>query len=316
MLKLIVPLSVPREKRREYEKNYRKLTNNSGRLLLIAGDQKVEHLNADFFGRGISPEDASPEHLFKIAAASSGGALATHLGFIARYGRQYKRVPYVVKINGKTNLGNNEVKDSSRPWWTINDIVKFKKQSSLDIVGIGYTLYLGGAYEAQMLARAARAIYEAHQAGLTAIVWVYPRAKGVKEEDIHTIAGGAGVAAALDADFIKAKYPYGMKDTDKAAKNFQEVIKAAGETKIVCVGGSKRSPRDLFSDLEKQIKISGSAGLAMGRNLHQRPLAEATRLARALEAMIFHNKSAKEALAIYNNKRINKTVGSRFLGLF
>jgi DhnA family fructose-bisphosphate aldolase class Ia len=69
MLKIKVPLSVPRAKKSEYEKNYCLLTKDTGRLLLIAGDQKVEHLNDDFFGTGISPEDASPKHLFEIAAA-------------------------------------------------------------------------------------------------------------------------------------------------------------------------------------------------------------------------------------------------------
>ena len=121
-----IPLSVPENKKNEYNKNYRSLTNNSGHLLLIAGDQKVEHLNADFVGTGIDPEDRTPEHLFKIAATSHGGVLATHLGFISRYGHEYRSIPYLVKMNGKTNLGNNELKNSSKTWWSVNDIIKFK----------------------------------------------------------------------------------------------------------------------------------------------------------------------------------------------
>jgi len=303
MINTNIPLSVPGNKKNAYRQNYWRLTNGSGRLLLIAGDQKVEHLNDDFFGSGITPEDNHPEHLFKIAAASGGGVLAVPLGLIARYGRDYPKLPYIVKLNGKTNLGINEEKNASRVWWTVDDVIKFKKQSGLKIVGIGYTLYLGGKYEAQMLAAAAQAIYAAHQAGLTAVIWVYPRGKNIKEEDIHTIAGGAGVAAALDADFVKVKYPYGNgKNKAATAKKFQEVTAAAGRTKVICVGGAKRPVAELLTDLEAQIKIAGTNGLAMGRNLHQRNLAEAARLTAALGAMIFSDADAKKASAIYNKK--------------
>lgn len=317
MPEINTPLTVPAAKKREYQRNYRHLTRASGRLLLIADDQKVEHLNDDFFGPGISAEDNHPEHLFKIAAASAGGVLAAHLGLIARYGRNYKHLPYLVKINGRTNLGPAEEKNSSRPWWNVADVVDFKKQSGLNVVGIGYTIYLGGKFEAELLAEAAQTIWQAHQVGLTAVVWMYPRGKNIKEEDIHTISGGAGVAAALDADFVKIKYPYSLKDKKGAAEKFREATGAAGRTKVICVGGFKRTVRETLEYLELQLKISGTSGLAVGRNLHQRPLAEAARLAAALSAMIFHDKSAKEAWKIYS--ALDKTPSRprpKFLGLF
>lgn len=303
MLDIKIPLSVPPTKKTEYRRNYEQATNKTGNLLLIAGDQKVEHLNADFSGPGISPEDNSPEHLFKLAAASNGGLLATHLGLISRYGQNYRQVPYLIKVNGKTNLGPNEDKDSSKLWWKVEDVINFKKQSGLKIVGIGYTLYLGGKYEAKMLAKVARAIWRAHQAGLIAILWVYPRGKNIKEEDIKIIAGGAGVAACLDADFVKVKYPYDSPDKQKTALKFLEVTKAAGRTKVICVGGDKRPLQDLLASVEKQINVSQTSGLAIGRNLHQRSLIEATKLTSALEKIIF-KKTTKD----------KKT--PKFLGLF
>lgn len=292
MLEIKIPLSVPASKKSEYQHNYKLATANTGRLLLIAGDQKVEHLNDDFFGRGISQDDANPEHLFKIAAGTKGGLLATHLGLISQYGTNYRRVPYLVKLNGKSNLGTNEEKNSSKCWWDIKDIVNFKKQSGLNIVGIGYTLYLGGAFEAKMLAKAAQAIYDAHQNGLIAILWVYPRGKNIKEEDIHTIAGGAGIAACLDADFAKVKYPYTSKNNKLIAEKFKEVTAAAGRTKIICVGGDKRNIKEILTTTKEQINISQTSGLAIGRNLHQRSLVEALKLANSLSAVI-HEKPTK-----------------------
>jgi len=315
MLEVRIPLSVPRNRHSEYLKNYRSLTKNSGRLLLVAGDQKVEHLNDDFYGLGITPADNDPEHLFKIAAASQGGALATQLGLISRYGHDYRNLPYIVKLNGKTNIGPNEEKDSSSLWWTVPDIVKFKQDSGLDIVGLGYTIYLGGKYEVEMLKTAAQMINQAHQVGLTAIIWMYPRGKNILEENIHTIAGGAGVAASLDADFVKIKYPYDAKNKKITAEKFKEAVAAAGRTKVICVGGSKRPVPELLEQLEKQIKISGTSGLAIGRNLHERPLEEARRFSAALGAILFHGHNYKEALAVYNNKKKNPTKSKRLFGL-
>jgi DhnA family fructose-bisphosphate aldolase class Ia len=317
MKKNSIPLSVKPEKRAEYLKNFSLFTKNTGNLFLIAGDQKLEHLNGDFFGPGISPEDNDPEHFFKIAAASGGGVLAMHLGLIAQYGANYRQLPYIIKLNGKTNLGPNEEKDSSLPLWSVAEIVNFKKQSGLKIGGVGYTLYLGGKYEAQMLAQAAKIIFEAHQAGLLAVLWVYPRGKNVKEEDIHTIAGGAGVAACLGADFVKIKYPYEAKDKKLAALKFQEATTAAGRTKVICVGGSKQPAKEILAFLKLQLEIGKSSGLAIGRNLHQRPLAEATRLAQAISALIHKGATLKEAENIYLDKKINvKKSSGKFLGLF
>lgn len=317
MKKIIPPLSVPKNKKAEFLNNMRLLTKGSGNLFLIAGDQKIEHLNSDFYGPKIAKEDRHASHLFNIAANSDGGVLAAHLGLISQYGSEYPKLPYIIKINGKTNLGPNDEKNSSSPLWTVSEVLNFKRQSGLKIAAVGYTIYLGGKYEAQMLKEAAKMIYEAHQAGLATVIWMYPRGKNIKEEDVHTIAGGAGVAACLDADFVKIKYPYKAKDKKKAALDFKEAIDAASKTRVICVGGSKQPAKSLLAFLNAQLKVSGSSGLAIGRNLHQRPPEEAYNLAKAISAMILKGASLKEAMDIYNqaNKR-KKVINNKFLGLF
>jgi len=89
---IIVPLDVPTAVRENYIKNYLAITMRSGRLMLFAGDQKVEHLNNDFYGEGIHPDDGDPEHLFRIASQANIGVFATQLGLIARYGNSYADV--------------------------------------------------------------------------------------------------------------------------------------------------------------------------------------------------------------------------------
>ena len=99
---LFVPVDVPEAKRSAFEKNIALATHETGRLMLFAGDQKVEHMNNDFYGEGISPDDADPEHMFRIASRASIGVFATQLGLVARYGGDYKKIPYLVKLNSKT----------------------------------------------------------------------------------------------------------------------------------------------------------------------------------------------------------------------
>jgi fructose-bisphosphate aldolase / 6-deoxy-5-ketofructose 1-phosphate synthase len=55
---VIVPLDVPKAARESFIKNYLTITRESGRLMLFAGDQKVEHLNAAFYGKGIHPDES------------------------------------------------------------------------------------------------------------------------------------------------------------------------------------------------------------------------------------------------------------------
>lgn len=315
-MEIKIPLSVPVSKYREYRKNWNLATASSGSLLLFAGDQKVEHLNDDFVGSKIALENASPEHLFQIAAAAPIGVFATHLGLIAHYGANYPKIPYLVKLNGRTNLYQKTDSLMSKAWFEVEDIVEFKKQSNLNILGVGYTVYLGGEKESKMLKEAATIINEAHKNGLLAVIWMYPRGDKIKEDDIHTIAGGAGVAAALGADFVKVKYPYNKK-LKATAESFQEVVKAAGRTKVICVGGGKQEAKDLIAYAWNQKNIAGAGGLALGRNLHQRTLKDAISLATALALIINHEASLKDALEIYSGKKkIDKHKASDFLGIF
>ena len=296
---IAVPLDVPGQNRQWYLENYGKITKGSGRLMLFAGDQKAEHLNDDFFGPGIDLEDNDPLHLFQIAAQANIGVFAAQIGLIARYGMDYRDLPYLVKLNSKTNLVKTSQAEPRSPQWIdVSQVVDFKDSSNLDILGVGYTIYLGSEHEGEMLAQAARIVFQAHQAGLVTVLWIYPRGKAVKDEkDPHLIAGAAGVAATLGSDFVKVNYP--EKTGQVSSLIFREAVQAAGRTKVVCAGGESTDARSFLQRLHDQIHISGAAGNATGRNIHQRPLAEAVRLCNAVYAVTVDNVGVDEAYAIY-----------------
>ena len=144
---VVVPLDVPKSARKRYIDNYLTITRNSGRLMLFAGDQKVEHLNEDFYGVGIHADDNNPEHLFRIAGQAKIGVFAAQLGLIARYGMVYPDVPYLVKLNSKTDLVKTSQSDPfSQQWVSVRQIADFCSNSGLNILGVGYTVYLGSEY--------------------------------------------------------------------------------------------------------------------------------------------------------------------------
>jgi fructose-bisphosphate aldolase/6-deoxy-5-ketofructose 1-phosphate synthase len=178
-----IPLDVPKTKRETYLKSYMEITRESEKLMLFAGDQKVEHLNDDFYGEEVPEDDANPEHLFEIASKSKIGVFATQLGLIARYGMDYRNVPYLVKINSKTNLVKTSQADPfSNLWYDVDQVVKFKENSGLKILGVGYTVYLGSEFEAEMLVQAAQVVHNAHQHGMVSVLWLYPHGTAVKDE--------------------------------------------------------------------------------------------------------------------------------------
>jgi fructose-bisphosphate aldolase/6-deoxy-5-ketofructose 1-phosphate synthase len=296
---IIIPLDVPGEAREAYLNGYRTMTHGTGRLMLFAGDQKVEHLNDDFFGEGISPDDADPEHLFRIADRARIGVFATQLGLIARYGTDYPDVPYLVKLNSKTNLVKTAQRDPlSSELHHVRQAVDLRDRAGLNILGVGYTVYLGSDYEAVMLYQAAQIVHRAHQHGLLSVLWMYPRGQAVKDEkDPHLIAGAAGVAATLGADFAKVNAP--KKDGVSDAALLREATLAAGRTKVVCAGGSSMDAAAFLQQLYDQIHTGGTAGNATGRNIHQRDLDEAVRLCNAISAVTLDDAGVDEALKIY-----------------
>ncbi len=291
-----VPLTVPSQYHDSYKENYLKATQNSERLFLFAGDQKIEHLNDDFYGEGIAPDAADPKHLFEIAQQGRIGIFATQLGLIARYGKDYPSLRYVVKLNSKTNLSSLEHDDPlSLSLATVDDVVGFAKNSNLDVVGVGYTVYLGSRYEAQMLTQASQIIQEAHAHGLLTILWMYPRGKAVHDERAaNIIAGAAGVGLCLGADFVKVNPPE-APDSFSSAQLLKQATAAAGNTKVVCSGGNRKNVDEFLEEVYHQIHLGGAAGAAIGRNIHQHALEDACNITRALAAIIIDDEDVQAA---------------------
>ena len=56
---VVVPADVPEYSCDEYIKNFTAITHNTGRLFMFAADQKIEHLNQDFYWKLLRVEGRS-----------------------------------------------------------------------------------------------------------------------------------------------------------------------------------------------------------------------------------------------------------------
>lgn len=299
---VLVPGDVPRRMQDRYVRNFFTATKNTGKLMMFAGDQRIEHLNNDFRGKGIASGDNDPEHMWLIANEASLGIYATQLGAAARYGPKYKQVPLIVKLNSKTNLVKTKQKDPlSLGLHSVDQVVTLQQEAGLRILGIGYTIYIGSEFEHEMLHEAAQAIWEAHQSGMISVIWIYPRGKAVpQEKTVEMIAGATGVANHLGADFVKVNMPEKAGKVSPAL--MKDPVQAGGNTGVITAGGGMIPELKFYKLLKKAMDV-GVVGTAVGRNVHQKPLKEAVLMCNALSSMVYAGYPPEDALQVYQGKK-------------
>ncbi|HYB75400.1 MAG TPA: aldolase [Nitrososphaerales archaeon] len=241
-----------------------------GRGMLLAYDQGLEHgPSKDFDDRNVDPS-----FIMEVAVKGKFNGVVFQKGVAERF--YDGKVPLIVKVNGKTSLPQGEP--------VARQVCSVEQALSLGAKAVGYTIYLGSEYEAKMLAEFGRIQEDAHERGLAAIAWVYPRGKGVQNDvsgEIVAYAARAGLE--LGADAVKIKYT-------GDSKSFGWAVKSAAGAKVFMSGGPKAATDDAFLEQVSGAIRAGASGLAVGRNVwqHKDPL----QMAEGLRKIIFEGKPA------------------------
>ncbi len=245
-----------------------------GKTLILAYDQGFEHGPVDF-----NLKNVDPEHIMDIALEGRYNAVAVQAGVAEKYHvTHFRDIPLIVKLNGKTCFDNKD------PVSLQHTSVGYA--SKLGASGVGYTVYLGSSREQEMFVEFGRICEEAHQKGMLAVCWMYPRGPAITDElSTETLAYGARIAMELGADVVKLKF-------NGDIEGMKWVVKSAGRAKVVIAGGSRTDDLEFLRLAEAAMK-SGAAGFAVGRNVWQsdHPIA----LTVALKDVVFHGKTAEEA---------------------
>jgi fructose-bisphosphate aldolase, class I len=242
------------------------LTN--GHSMLLAYDQGLEHgPSLDF-----NDKNVEPSYVMDVAIKGGFNGIVFQKGLAEKY--YSGKVPLILKVNGKASLAKGE------PIARQNCSVEYAV--SLGAKAIGYTIYLGSALEPEMFQEFGRIQEQAHEAGLPAIAWVYPRGGAIQNDtsrEIVSYAARSGLE--LGADAVKIKYT-------GDSESFSWAVKSAGKAHVFMSGGPKAPTDDAFLVQVKGAISAGATGLAVGRNVWQHP--DPLRIADELREIIFANR--------------------------
>ncbi len=301
-----VPVDVPPEARQVYIDNYLAATKGIGRLMLLddamifQGQLELEGPTAEPEGSG--PVVASPESSFARASNSSFGLFATSLGLLARYGSDFGDCNYLVKLNGLSHqAGRGGGGPFSNQLWSVEQVLDLIDFTKLKIRAVGYQLYLGSEYEADMLQQAAQVAIEAHSAGLLVIFWVFPERQSTPERmGAARLIGACRSALELGADFVvvSAAEP----GDDVLDVGLIECVVAAGRTGVVTTGGGSADPQTLLEQAFDLMNSAGVAGYSMGHMAGLSSDEAVGRLMNGLASIVVGGHDVADAMKVYEGK--------------
>jgi fructose-bisphosphate aldolase, class I len=261
-----------------------------GTLLVLPIDQGLEHGPVDFFS---NPDALDPQYQYDLAREGKFSAIALHIGLAEKYFHEYAGdVPLILKLNGKTTIPG-DAQAFSPLTGTVEDAVRLGAEA------VGYTIYVGSPAQDRDFLQFLEVRKEAQRLGMPLIVWAYPRGEAVAKkggkESLYAIDYAARVAHELGADVVKLNYPVASdKDSESPApyntlrlppsEAFRKVVQSAGRSLVLVSGGEKVEDAELLRKVRSSMD-AGATGIIFGRNLWQRPKAEALRLTRELHAI-------------------------------
>lgn len=222
----------------------------NGRALFLAYDQGLEHGPSDF-----NDENIDPNFILETGIKGGFNAVIFQKGVAEKYYPVGSQVPLIVKLNGKTNLVEDQ--DPYSPLLcSVDEAIK------LGAAGVGYTIYVGSEFENKMTSEFSAVVREAHTKGLPVVGWMYLRGKSILNKNVKDLtAYAARMGLELGADIVKIKYPGDLESLKWA-------VEAAGKTRVVVSGGEKGDEAQ-FLEMAKNVMKAGAIGMAVGRNIWQ-----------------------------------------------
>ncbi|WP_347331572.1 class I fructose-bisphosphate aldolase [Marinimicrobium locisalis] len=289
-------------------RSYQQLLNHgrlghTGYLSILPVDQGIEHSAGASFAH--NPAYFDPENIVQLAMEGGCNAIVSTMGALSSIARQYAhRIPFVVKLNH-----NDALVFPSRHDQTLFGQVK--QAHDMGAVAIGATIYFGSEESRRQLREISVAFEQAHELGMTTILWTYLRNSDFKQEgvDYHTAADLTGQAnhlgVTIKADIIKQKVAEnnGGFNAIKVGKTHSKVYSDLcsahpidlvryqvancymGRIGLINSGGPSNGSDDLSQAVRAAVinKRAGGMGLISGRKAFQRPMKEGVELLHAVQ---------------------------------
>ena len=275
----------------------------TGYLSILPVDQGIEHSAGASFAP--NPIYFDPENIVKLAIEGGCNAVASTFGVLGIISRKYAhKIPMMVKIN------HNEFISYPNKF----DQVMFgqiKDAWNMGATSVGATIYWGSDNSTRQLQEVALAFEQAHELGMSTVLWCYLRNNAFKVDgiDYHTASDLTSQAnhlgVTLQADIIKQKLPtnnggflatkHGKTSPlvyDRLTTNhpidlarYQVANCYMGRVGLINSGGESKGASDMEEAVTTAVinKRAGGMGLISGRKAFQRPLKEGIELLNSIQ---------------------------------
>lgn len=266
----------------------------TGYMSIFPVDQGVEHSAGSAFAP--NPIYFDPENIIRLALEGGCNAVASTFGVLGLLSRKYAhKIPFIVKVNHNELLSYPNRFDQTM-YGTV------KSAWNMGAAAVGATVYWGSEESNRQLKEVAEAFEQAHELGMTTILWCYTRNNAFKVNgiDYHTSADFTGQAnhlgVTIQADIIKQKIPtnnggylatkhgktsplvYEKLTSDHPVDlcRYQVLNCYSGRVGLINSGGESKGASDLADAVYTAVvnKRAGGMGLILGRKAFQRPFSE------------------------------------------
>ncbi len=261
----------------------------TGKMVILPVDQGFEHGPARSFA--VNPDAYDPHYHFQLAVDAGLNAYAAPLGMIEAGADTFAgTIPTILKVNSSNSLHNGGTAPNQAITGTVGDALR------LGCSAIGFTIYPGSDLSFDMFEEIREMAEEAKSCGLAVVIWSYPRGGVLSkpgETALDICSYAAHMAALLGAHIIKVKPPTADLENGHAKKVYEQqnipmetlsqrvknVVDSCfnGRRIVIFSGGAAKSEEDVYEEI-RGIYQGGANGSIIGRNVFQRPKADALRI--------------------------------------
>jgi class I fructose-bisphosphate aldolase len=258
----------------------------TGKLVILPVDQGFEHGPARSFA--VNPAAYDPHYHFNLAVEAGCNAYASVLGMLEAGASTFAgEIPLILKMNSSNSLLPKGDQPDQAVTASIQDALR------LGCSAIGFTIYPGSGASNALFEEIRALSAEAKAYGLAVVIWSYPRGGFLSKEGelaVDISAYAAHLAALLGAHIIKVKLPTDYLELPEAKKVYQDLkldvdtlakrvahVKQTtfnGRRLVIFSGGATKGKDSVIEDITA-IAQGGGDGSIIGRNVFQRPKAEA-----------------------------------------
>jgi|ERR1043166_3605413 class I fructose-bisphosphate aldolase len=274
----------------------------SGYLSILPVDQGIEHSAGASFAP--NPAYFDPENIVKLAIEGGCNAVASTLGVLGLVARRYAhKIPFIMKLNHNEILSYPNTYDQTM-------YGSVKQAFDMGAVAVGATVYFGSEESRRQIWEVSQAFAQAHELGMTTILWAYTRNSAFKQGDVdyHVSADLSGqanhLAATIEADIVKQKMAENnggynaLKFGKTHAKVYSDLTTShpidlvryqvancyMGRAGMINSGGES-GKNDLAGAVRTAVinKRAGGMGLISGRKAFQKPMRDGVALLNAIQ---------------------------------